>query len=221
MQLQLADYNGADALCAGAFATEWREIETALAAMPLHVQGSDQAGKQGTFIFDPKGTNSHIKDALGALGWGIGTRIPAKWKSFGKGVDFTKRGMLVEVQYSNYPFLLNNVIRSEMFAKVGVEIGGSVPEILVVITKAHMFDASNSTLYFEQGSGQLAVLERERLFSFPVRLVGLAAARGDTTATYTKYSNARYSRTTAERVTIDCCIADGLRSGSRATVRRR
>lgn len=221
MDLLIEDYHGADKVLATSCVAEWAELETELRAMPLHVQGSDQAGKQGTLIFDPKGTNAHIKTALEARGWAVCARIPAQWKSFGKNVDFTKGGVLVEVQYSNYPFLLNNVIRSEMFSKVGVQIGGSVPKVLVVITKAHMFDASNSTLYFEQSRGQLAILAHEGLFSFPVRLVGLASGLGDSTCTFTAYSKARHSRTVANRATMNCRIESGKSAASRAKISRR
>lgn len=221
MDLLIEDYNGADSVLAGPCASQWAELEAELRGMPLHVKGSDQKGKKGTLIFDPKGTNAHIKESLVPRGWGSGTSIPRDWSMFGTDVDFTKGSLLVEVQFSNYPFLLNNVMRTQMFASAGVEIGGVVPEALIVITKAHMFDASNSTLYFEQGRDQLRALVGQRLFAFPVRLVGLAVERGDSTCTFTSYSSARYSRTVDVRETINCRIENGARAASRTRISRR
>ena len=80
-----------------------------------------------------------------------GIPIPAEYDFLGTGIDFGSQGMLIEVQFSNYPFLLNNTVRSELFWQAKIPLAHKHTEVVVIITKAHMFPASNSTLYYEQG----------------------------------------------------------------------
>ncbi|MEH2284834.1 MAG: hypothetical protein V7K90_26540 [Nostoc sp.] len=56
---------------------------------------------------------------------------------------------------SNYPFLLNNTLRSELFFKAKTEFVGYPTNLVIIVTKALMFPASNSTLYYEQAVNQL------------------------------------------------------------------
>jgi len=177
-------------------ATAWEEIRAALKGMPLHMKASDQAGKQGRPIFDPVGTNEAIKAALTPHGWRR-IPIPAEFNFLGTDIDFGKRGVIAEAQFSNYPFLLNNTIRSELFfkSKIGLHLGEPT-KLAVIITKAHMFPASNSTLYYEQAVHQLNSLARYKVFDVPIRVVGLFAERtGVTPGVWTGYSATRYSRT--------------------------
>jgi hypothetical protein len=163
--------------------------------MPLHLKASDQAGKQGRPIFDPVGTNEYIKAALAPLGWQR-IPIPTEFAFLGTDVDFGKSGVIAEAQFSNYPFLLNNTIRSELFYKSKLPLTGSPTSLAVIITKAHMFPASNSTLYYEQALHQLATLATNKVFDVPIRLVGLFVERtGIIPAIWTGYSATRYSRT--------------------------
>ncbi len=64
MQLQVTDFNNADTVIQTRFANPWRELETILATMNLHLKQSDQAGIQGSLIFDPVGTNEFVKTRL-------------------------------------------------------------------------------------------------------------------------------------------------------------
>jgi hypothetical protein len=106
--------------------------------------------------------------------------------------------LLAEVQFSNYPFLLNNTIRSELFFKSQVSLAGYPTRGAVIITKAHMFPASNSTLYFQQAVHQLTSLAKYHVFDAPIRVVGLFAERtGSVRGVWTNYSATRYSRTVA------------------------
>ncbi len=106
---------------------------------------------------------------------------------------------MVEVQFSNYPFLLNNTLRSELFFRSGTVFHEIPTRLVVVISKAGMFPSSNSTLYYEQALNQLTALSQHHVFTVPMRLVGLFAESGTVEAIWTDYSAARYSRTVIAR----------------------
>jgi hypothetical protein len=204
MLIQTTDFNAADE---GLQPHEqsWRELKEVLETMPLHLKSSDQAGIQGTAIFDPVGTNEYIKTQLLRLGWDASIPIPSEYSFLGTDVDFGKQGLLVEVQFSNYPFLLNNTIRSELFFKAGLQLGGHRTTAAVIIAKAGMFPASNSTLYYEQAVKQLTALARLRIFEVPIRLVGLFERSGEVEVCFSDYG-ARYSRTVGARTQRVCLI---------------
>jgi hypothetical protein len=207
MQIRTIDFNGADHLLGGKYLAEWSEIKTALERMPLHLKASDQAKKVGNPIFDVVGTNEYIKHALRQARWSTNIPIPQALKFLGTDVDFAKRGVIAEVQFSNYPFLLNNLLRSELFYKNQVTFTNVPPEAAVIITKAGMFPASNSTLYYEQAENQLRALSQYTVFSIPIRLVGLFEAPGSTVdAMWSQYSETRYSRTVKARDNVRCYI---------------
>jgi hypothetical protein len=195
MQVRYTDYNGSDTAIAASHRAEWTELEQVLGTMPLHLKASDQAGLQGNAIFDPVGTNAHIADGLVHHQWRPGIAIPAEFAFLGTGIDFGKRGMVVEVQFSNYPFLLNNTIRSELFFRSQTVFDVEPTRLIVIVTKAGMFPSSNSTLYYEQAVRQLNALAHHGVFTVPIRLVGLFETVGRVQATWTSYSAARYSRT--------------------------
>lgn len=218
MEIRFEDFNGAEPVFKGALAAEWNELSNALSRLATHLKASDQAGKQGSLIFDPVGTNEAIKEELVRLNWSANVAMPAKYSFLGTDVDFVKSGLLVEAQFSNYPFLLNNVVRSELLHKAGVLMGGEAPRGLVVITKAHMFPASNSTLYYEQGLYQLRELADAGVFDIPIRLVGLFAPLGISEANFTEYHNARYSRTVVDRSRRQVSITKGRSARSRCTI---
>jgi hypothetical protein len=216
MKLQHIDFNGADSLFVRRFAEEWRELERVLKRMPLHLKASDQRGIQGSLIFDPVGTNEYIKREMGRLGWHANIAIPKEYAFMGIGVDFLKPGLLVEVQFSNYPFFLNNTIRSELFYQSKLLLDGAPLQALVVITKAKMFPASNSTLYFEQSAKQLGGLAKFDVLDVPIRLVGLFEDEGATVKSkFTEYHATRYSRTVVKREDRRCKILRGKTDKSR------
>ena len=175
--------------------------------MPVFLKASDQAGIQGSLIFDPVGTNEYIKHAMSRLSWKTNLSIPSDYDFLGTDVDFFKAGLLAEAQFSNYPFLLNNVVRSEIFVKGAVRFDGTVVDAVVIVTKAHMFPSSNSTLYYEQAKRQLQALARHRVLSVPLRLVGLFTRIGSgVPVTFTEYTKPRYSRSVSRRVEVSCNI---------------
>jgi hypothetical protein len=141
--------------------------------MPLHLKPSAQAGIHGRPIFDPIGTNEYIKTELLKLGWEKNIPIPRQYNFLGTDVDFGKLGLIGESQFSNYPFLLNNTIRAELFFKANIKFGGQNTKLVFIITKAQMFPASNSTLYYEQAIKQLISLAEYNVFDVPLRVVGL------------------------------------------------
>lgn len=221
MELKIKDYNNAKQLIESSYAAQWADISKVLSEMPLHLKASDQAGIQGQAIFDPVGTNAYIKDGIVALNWIPNKEIPAEYRFLGTDIDFVKSGVIVEVQFSNYPFLLNNLLRSELFFKAGTKFTEHATKLLVIITKAHMFPSSNSTLYFEQASNQLDALSEKNVFDVPIRLVGLASPISDAVpCNWTEYNDPRYSRTVVKQENINIKISAGKQKKSRATITR-
>jgi hypothetical protein len=199
MEVQFSDYNEAKSLLERSYRSEFTTLAAVLGKMPLHLKDSDQRGKEGTPIFNPVGTNSYIKQGLAAAGWGINLSIPEKFAFLGTDVDFFKNGLLCEAQFSNYPFLLNNLLRSELFFKSRTTFQHLPVTALAIITKAHMFPASNSTLYYEQAMKQIGELSNHHVFGVPIRLIGLFLPEtGRHEAVWTRYREARYSRTIVE-----------------------
>ena len=196
MEFEIVDFNGAEAYYKGPGMSEWADLEAVIAQMPIYLQGSLQAGKVGLAIFDPKATNLHIKSATHERGWRI-IPVPADLRAFGNDWDGGKRGTLGEWQFSNYPFLWHNCIRSEAVYKAGLSLPGlSAIKGLVIVTKSGLFPASNSSLYYEQARAQLAAATQFNAFTIPIRLVGLTIKsqvdRVD--AVWTEYTD-RTSRT--------------------------
>jgi hypothetical protein len=209
MQIRTIDFKGAGTHLGGKYLTEWNNIKDALEAMPLHLKASDQAKKVGKPIFDVVGTNEYIKNALRGAGWKTNLQIPPTLKFLGSDVDFAMRGVIAEAQFSNYPFLLNNLLRSELFYQNKVAFTNEPPEVAIIITKAGMFPSSNSTLYYEQAEDQLGALAQYNVFEVPIRLVGLFETLGSTVgAVWSEYSETRYSRTVKARKSVRCCIGD-------------
>lgn len=220
MLVRSTDFNNVAALLDGELAVESAELSGVLAAMPLNLKASDQAGKQGDLIFDPVGTNAHIKTALLDLNWRSGIGIPDEFSFFGTDVDFVKKGLLVEAQFSNYPFLLNNTVRSELLYKSKTPLAGEAIRAVVIVTKAGMFPASNSTLYYEQAVSQLTALAKNRVFDVPMRLIGLFAERDQPTQIrVNEYDNPRYSRTLVKHRLCDGTIVAGRTANSRCIFR--
>ncbi|MGB5593561.1 MAG: restriction endonuclease, partial [Crocosphaera sp.] len=105
MQIELTDFNDSDSLIKDQFRNEWTVIETILTSIPLHLKASSQSGIEGNPIFDPIGTNEFIKTELVKEGWHPNIPIPKEYQFLGKDVDCGKSGIIVEFQFSNYPFL--------------------------------------------------------------------------------------------------------------------
>ncbi len=127
--------------------------------------------------------------------------------------------MLVEIQFSNYPFLLNNTVRSELFSKARTPLAGHNIGAAVIVTKARMFPASNSSLYYEQAVQQLTELARHRVFDIPIRLVGLFERINTVVnAVFTEYANRRYSRTVNNRQSDTFQINPGRTARSRCQI---
>lgn len=219
MLIQIADFNGSKDLIENEANNEWGNIEEVLSMMPLHLKASDQAGIQGSAIFDPVGTNGYIKDGLVERGWLANIPIPKEYSFIGTDVDFGKNKIIVEVQFSNYPFLLNNILRSELFYKGKIKLTGKEIAGVIVITKCHMFPSSNSTLYYEQGYNQIDALSKHNVFDVPIRLVGIKENYGsDIDSIWTEYDSARYSRTVSSRLSKKCNISAGRSANSRSVI---
>jgi hypothetical protein len=220
MLLEIEDFNNAQTEIAAHCQAAWSELEQLLRGMPIHLKASDQAGKQGKPIFDPIGTNEYIRTNLGQTpGWQSNIPIPEEFSFLGTDVDLGKGALVVEAQFSNYPFLLNNTIRSELFFKAGLAFGGQPTKATVLITKAHLFPASNSTLYFEQAKNQLTALAQNRVFDSPLRIVVLFGQRvGTVPVIWSEYTKSRYSRIVRVRRTRNCTFKIGKKDTSRCVL---
>ena len=219
MEIRFSDYRGSDELFSRRFSAEWADIEDVLRSTHLHLKASDQKGLKGNPIFDVVGTNHAIHDGLTNRGWSSGLPIPSDFSFLGKDVDYGKGPILIEVQFSNYPFLLNNTLRSELFFKSQVSITGEPVQAVVIVTKGWMFPASNSTLYYEQAEKQLTALANHSVFDVPIRLVGLFSHTGRIPAIWTDYHSARYSRTVVGQRDVECMVSLDPSGKSRATIR--
>ncbi len=197
MHYQFEDFNSAELIFDGPAKPLWDELHKVLSGLPLFLQPSDQAGKQGEPIFDPKATNAHLTHAAAGLGWHA-IPVPKDLIMFGKDWDGGKGNVLAEWQFSNYPFLWNNVIRTEAIHSSQVTLPGMAPiDALVVVTKCGEFPASNSTLYYEQACAQLHGVTRYNTFSIPIRMVGLTVGgASEVSAEWCQYPG-RYSRAPA------------------------
>jgi hypothetical protein len=188
--------------------------------MPLHVKPSDQRGIQGELIFDPVGTNEYIKSALVKLKWQNNIVIPAEYRFLGKEIDFAKVGIILEIQFSNYPFLLNNTLRSELLFKAGTIFAEYPTKLVIIITKAQMFPASNSTLYYEQAAQQLKALIQNHVFDVPIRLIGLFEERDTITSVISSvYQEKRYSRIVQTRISCRGQLISGRLTSNRCQIR--
>jgi len=203
---EIFDFNGAAEYFADRGASEWAQIAEIIDRLVPCLQPSDQAGIQGSPIFDPKATNlALIRDAA-AMGWHR-VPVPPALRAFGDDWDGGKNRTLAEWQFSNYPFLWNNVIRTEAVFQQGLPLVGlERVEALLIVTKSGVFPSSNSSLYYEQAKAQLDVVTTLDVFDVPIRLIGLSipqnAERFD--CTWTAYA-ARTSRTVV--TTVPCEIA--------------
>ena len=205
MKYQLSDYNSFEDLLIDKSDNHkiWSDVELAITKMPFHIKESDQKNKIGNSIFDPVGTNEFIKKELNAKQkWIPNFKIIDEYRHLGTDVDFVNKGILVEVQFSNYPFLTNNLLRSEIFYKSKLIPFKKKIEGLIIITKSGNIPASNSTLYYEQAKKLIDSLFIEKIFTIPIRLVGLVVKEGVNKICKTRYKERRYSREIDERKII-------------------
>jgi hypothetical protein len=205
MRLEIADFGRSARAIESRFAEQWGELEQALLSMPLHVKSSDQRGIQGTLIFDPIGTNRFLVDRLSPPWHRL--LIPAEHREWGTDVDLAYRGVLLEVQFSNYPFLVNNLLRAVVLRRAGVLVDGFPIGVVVVVTKTHEIPASQSTLYYEQAVRQTSALVRAEVLPFPIRLVGVGVpVEQEILVTRTQYLETRHSRTVVNQEVLRASV---------------
>jgi len=210
MYYELLDFNGAAEYFEEPGAELWSEIAETLDLLIPQLQPSDQRGKVGVPIFDPKATNALLTEEAALRGWS-NVLVPPDLQAFGVDWDAGKGPVLAEWQFSNYPFLWNNIIRTEAIFKSGVALPGLAPiQALIIVTKSGCFPASNSTLYYEQAAAQLNVVTTLGVFDIPIRLVGLMIPPNDTmlTASWNTYPG-RYSRAAAVRAASTFAVTWG------------
>ena len=193
-------------------------MSSVLAATPLHIKASAQAGFVGDPVFDPVATNEYIKTELVKLGWQARIPIPPMYRFLGTDVDFGSAGAIAEVQFSHYSFLLNNTVRSQLFFNTNTPLTGQPVRVVIIVTKSQMFPAANSSLYYEQAMNQLTVLSAY-LFNVPIRIVGLFKERNtNVPAKLTVYS-AQTSRTIVTQQECECQIISGRSPRNRSSIR--
>lgn len=152
--------------------SEQDDVIEKLRELYLHLKPSLQKNKNLSPIFDPVGTNRLIKEML-IPDWEPNLSIPKNYKDLGTDVDYYKDGSIIEVQFSNYPFLANNLLRSEVFFKSNELIFKDRVKNLTFITKSKKLPSSNSSLSYEQAENQLDIWRENEMFSIPVRLIGI------------------------------------------------
>tara|TARA_R110000744_G_C19366200_1_gene561934 strand:+ start:2353 stop:3024 length:672 start_codon:yes stop_codon:yes gene_type:complete len=206
MKTKYTDFNQAGDVFAGTHSENWIVLDAVLSQMPLHIKESQQRGIEGSLIFDPVGTNAYIKKALENHSWGTNTPIPSDYQNLGTDVDFTQSGILVEVQFSNYPFVANNAVRTEILRKAKQPVGGHQIDGLVIVTKAHMFPASNSTLYYEQAVSIISQMDEHGVLDVPIRVVGLFEDPGSEIPVRNLGKGIRYSRDLTSQETGQCRV---------------
>jgi hypothetical protein len=136
-----------------------------------------------------------LTERAAELGW-VTVAVPERLTMFGNDWDGGKGSLLAEWQFSNYPFLWNNIIRTEAVFKGRVALAGmDAVQGLVVVTKTGSLPASNSTLYFEQALAQIGAVMEFDTFEVPIRLVGLTIEPDcdETDVVWTEYPD-RYAR---------------------------
>jgi|GEM_PF-1282370 len=207
MIFDYVDFNDAAEYFDGSGAGYWGQLESVIDSIPPQLQPSDQRERLGSPIFDPKATNARLTEEAASYGWDK-VPVPLELRPFGVDWDGGKGPVLAEWQFSNYPFLWNNIIRTEAIYQsraVLPQLGQPV-EALIVVTKSGRFPASNSTLYFEQALAQINTVTTLGVFNVPIRLVGLMIDPNATTleADWNQY-HGRYGReiATTERVVMD------------------
>lgn len=201
MRFEVEDFAGAHEYFADEGAAEWHELEDVLDGCTIQLQPSDQAGLDRKPIFDPKATNRELTDRAAEHGWRA-IPVPPELQMFGNDWDSGKRRTLAEWQFSNYPFLWNNVIRTQGVYSSDIALRGmDGVDALVVVTKSGRFPSSNSTLYFEQARAQLEAVMGFQTFTLPIRLVGLTVEPGVSIveASWNTYAGTRYDRVPATR----------------------
>ncbi|MCC5951910.1 MAG: restriction endonuclease [Acidimicrobiia bacterium] len=196
MEYEIEDYQGAGHFfgAGGGGEPEWQSLAQILTAMPLFLKASGQQNIEGRPIFDPVATNAYLTTASVAAGWST-ILVPATLP-FGSDWEAGRNQTLAEWQFSNYPYLCNNVLRADVvFNEVIPLIGMGTLAGLVIVTRTWSVPASNGVLIFEQARAQLQRLAT-RNFTVPVRLAGFRIPPGaqTTPATWTTYASAR-SRT--------------------------
>ncbi|MCC3777763.1 hypothetical protein [Streptomyces sp. UNOB3_S3] len=219
MQFEVHDFFNADRFFDTEGKREWREIEGAISQLKLQLQPSGQDGLGGQAIFDPKATNKILTESTAAHGWNK-IPVPETLRAFGVDWDAGKNTVLAEWQFSNYPFLWNNIIRSQVVARRGQELEGmgAPPKALIVVTKSGCLPASQSTLYFEQGKSQMQSVLESLDLDIAIRLVGLTIPHDTQTvnASWNTYKG-RTSRSSvsSEEQTFQVTWRDRTRVGGR------
>lgn len=127
---------------------------------------------------------------------------PPEFAFLGKDVDFTKGGLVVEAQFSNYPFALNNIVRTTILMAERALLHEKPVSGLILITKGKMFPASQSTLYYEQAVKQMSALVKYGILAIPTRVVGLVENAGEVQAVWTKYTKSQHSRVTKAQKSV-------------------
>ena len=203
MLTKIIDYNNADQIIKNNFKREWLELKSILIKMPLFLKESQQKGKDNQLTFDPIGTNNYVGIELVKKKWCKDIEIPKEFCSLGTAIDFGKNNIVLESQFSNYPFLSNNILRSEIMfrSKCRIDQIGSI-KLLIILTKDHAIPSANSTLYCQQARNQVKF--SEKIFNLPIRLISLHCKYNEkinaNVVTYKK----RYSRDLVNQKEINC-----------------
>ena len=183
------------------------------------MKASGQKDKGASPIFDPVAANAMIKAALLPLGWKTNVAIPEEVSFLGTDVDYLHSGLLAEAQFSNYPFLSQNVLRTALFIRSNTLFDGAPIIALVIIVKAHMIPASNGVANYEQAVSLVTSLIKHRVVDLPTRVVGLFAAQGvPVPAVWSEYPSARSRRPTSQPAACTLTVLDRKNAICKASI---
>ncbi|MCW6037040.1 hypothetical protein K4A83_12290 [Spirulina subsalsa FACHB-351] len=82
--------------------------------------------------------------------------------------QFPSEWMEVEQTLCSMPFLLNNIIRSEVLFKSKLALNSHSVALIVLVTKFDILPSANSSLHYTQAVEQLLVIETSNIFSLPI-----------------------------------------------------
>jgi len=191
VDFEVVDFNGAERYYHGSGAREWTDLNEIVTEMPLYLQGSLQAGRIGSAVFDPKATNLHLKAKLRQEVGG-----PSQSQE-------TSRRLVTTGTAARVKRLLSGSSRT-IVHKTRLKLPEMSPiKGLIIVTKSGLFPAAQSSLYFEQAEAQLASATALGIFTIPIRLVGLTIKSqvDEYEAVWTEYAD-RTSRTALRKVRI-------------------
>ncbi len=173
------------------FTDHLAEVEEVLEQSAYMVQQSGESGRENELIFDPKGTNQTLQDALESQGWKKGVNIATAGYGGGKDIDLYKNDVGGEVQFSHYTSLDSDINRLQALSdgRLDLQNNLNVGAGILIVVKNSM-PTSNSVSHFDQALERAAPI----LIDLPVMVYGIEPPRKGEEVIFNEYEKPR-SRT--------------------------